>query len=114
MKEIQDQIFIKAGDLPGDLLGDLPGDGDFFFLPGDFPSLATANKINRRDTSCYSIGFGGCADGGCYKDMGGTGYCTNMGSRILPNCQCVYGKRLLKLILLAQEKFYSKLITKNF
>ena len=39
MKEIQDQIFIKAGDLPGDL----PGDGDFFFLPGDFPSLRPAN-----------------------------------------------------------------------
>ena len=34
MKEIQDQIFIKSGDLPGD--------GDFFFLPGDFPSLAVA------------------------------------------------------------------------
>lgn len=69
---------------------------------------ATAHKINRRDTSCYSIGFGGCADGGCYKDMGGTGYCTNMGSRILPNCQCVYGKRLLKLILLSQNCFYLK------
>ena len=35
MKEIQDQIFIKAGDLPGDL----PGDGDFFNLPGDLTAL---------------------------------------------------------------------------
>ena len=39
MKEIQDQIFIKAGDLPGD--------GDFFFLPGDFPSLDVANATRR-------------------------------------------------------------------
>ena len=31
MKEIQDQIFIKAGDLPGD--------GDFFNLPGDLTAL---------------------------------------------------------------------------
>ena len=34
-EKIKVQIFIKAGDLPRDL----PGDGDFFYLPGDFPSL---------------------------------------------------------------------------
>ena len=38
MKEIQDQIFIKAGDLPGD--------GDFFNLPGDLTALVQSNGSN--------------------------------------------------------------------
>ena len=48
--------------------------------------------ISSRLIGCFPYGYGGCVDleGGCFRSLNGSGRCLNIGTRINPDCRCVF------------------------